>query len=964
MIYKPLKLIKMKTKILTLIVLLGIATGNIYAQGFVWAEGFGTEGDDVVMAHKTDMDGNHYMTGYFSGAEIAFGDITLSNSNGSNFLPDLFLVKFDAEWNTLWAYSPDDDQEAYGDIYNPIDIDVDESGNCYLSGSFRIPQITFGEITLENVSEEGEYDPFIAKFSTDGTIVWANSFGGEYRDKGRCVAVGPTGDYVYTAGWFYSETIEIGGLLFSNNDNSTNTCDVFLVKYSTAGDFIWATTAGGDNIDRYQDITINYSGEILLAGTFKGHDIDFDGDVLGNTNPFFDDGFVVKYSSVGEVLMNKNAGGMLDDIISSVETDPIGNYYLAGTFLSSHFSLEGNSVNNCVQSGEPTYDVFVAKYNNDDELIWLKRAGGYGNDAINDIALDANNNIYVTGGFTGEEFYFDNNVLTNGGFDQTSDILLVKLNPYGNVEWAESGGGIDNDAGLNIMAGENGEAIVNGQINSDASFGSLYLENNGGMDIFITKTLHNGNVISGTVFYDVNNNGMQDNDENGIGGMVGVIQPGEIHFLSDTNGIYSVFIEPGNYTIYLYAPEFYDITPEYHTASFISFGESDDDNLFGLHTDVDTIAFLTTFSYNPHIRKGQTVIDNITIRNIGTNESSYAIRMINESYQNYFFNNSSPAPYDINNEGDTAYWYFDEIKPFEEKNIGISMTLDTILNKSSLGSIIGVNFAGGQVFAIPPIPPWLWAVIITIVYDMLKEIWKALDPNDITVSPSDSLFFTPDQLAAREPLEYTIRFQNTGNDTCFKTVVLDTLDQNLDLSTFEMLASSHDYDLSINNRTLKFAFNNILLPDSTTNEPESHGYIKYRIRPREDLVIGDSIPNRAYIYFDYEPPVITNTVCTKIGEALGVDENEEETLPGKVEGKVNIYPNPFDKTATILIPDEINEDVVFEIYDISGRKVKMIDVGRSKKILINRDSMNTGMYIYMLKNMKKEVMDRGKMIIN
>ena len=267
----------MKTKILTLIVILGFATGNINAQGFVWAEGFGSNGDDAVMAHETDINGNHYMAGYFSGEEIQFGNITLTNSNGGAMLPDLFLVKFDAEWNAEWAYSPDNDEEAYGDIYNPVDIDIDADGNCYLSGSFRIPQILFGTIVLSNVSEEGEYDPFIVKLGTNGSISWAINFGGNYRDKGRCIAVDQSNGSIYVSGWFYSETIEIGGITYYNDDNSTNTCDIFLVKYETSGDLVWATTAGGDNIDRCQDMDIDEDGNIFLVGTFKGHDIDLGG---------------------------------------------------------------------------------------------------------------------------------------------------------------------------------------------------------------------------------------------------------------------------------------------------------------------------------------------------------------------------------------------------------------------------------------------------------------------------------------------------------------------------------------------------------------------------------------------------------------------------------------------------------------------------------------------------------------
>ncbi|MBK9515002.1 MAG: SprB repeat-containing protein [Flavobacteriales bacterium] len=107
-------------------------------------------------------------------------------------------------------------------------------------------------------------------------------------------------------------------------------------------------------------------------------------------------------------------------------------------------------------------------------------------------------------------------------------------------------------------------------------------------------------------------------------------------------------------------------------------------------------------------------------------------------------------------------------------------------------------------------------------------------------------------------IDYTIRFQNTGTDTAFLVVITDTLPQHLDPSTIRMGAGSHGFSWSLSGQgTLRWVFPNILLPDSNVNEPRSHGFVSFRIRPYEPLLPGTTIENTANIHFDFNPPVVT-----------------------------------------------------------------------------------------------------------
>ncbi len=138
----------------------------------------------------------------------------------------------------------------------------------------------------------------------------------------------------------------------------------------------------------------------------------------------------------------------------------------------------------------------------------------------------------------------------------------------------------------------------------------------------------------------------------------------------------------------------------------------------------------------------------------------------------------------------------------------------------------------------------------------------SFDPNDIPVNiPAyNHDLLSPDEALS---LDYSIRFQNTGTAEAINVRVLDDIESDLDISSFEMIGSSHPCTLSFNeNNQVEWLFENILLPDSSFNEEESHGYIQCRIKTQPNLMLEDVVENTAAIYFDFNEPVITNTATT------------------------------------------------------------------------------------------------------
>ncbi len=238
-------------------------------------------------------------------------------------------------------------------------------------------------------------------------------------------------------------------------------------------------------------------------------------------------------------------------------------------------------------------------------------------------------------------------------------------------------------------------------------------------------------------------------------------------------------------------------------------------------------------------------------------------------------------------------------------------------------------------------------------------IIASFDPNDKTAFPSG---WAEDHIIDdRTDLEYLIRFQNTGTDTAFKVVIVDTLSQFLDPATIRLGAGSHPFVFDLNGQGVAtFTFDNILLPDSTTNEPESHGFVKFRISQKPDNEIGTRIENTAYIYFDYNSAVQTNTVFHTIGEpwVQVVSGSIEVFEPGV---QVAVFPNPFYEMATIELDGWKGRGGTVSLSDLNGKPILQKEfIG--EKIALQRRDLPTGIYFFKIENHGKMI-GTGKVVV-
>ncbi|QBZ98258.1 T9SS type A sorting domain-containing protein [Flavobacterium sangjuense] len=218
------------------------------------------------------------------------------------------------------------------------------------------------------------------------------------------------------------------------------------------------------------------------------------------------------------------------------------------------------------------------------------------------------------------------------------------------------------------------------------------------------------------------------------------------------------------------------------------------------------------------------------------------------------------------------------------------------------------------------------------VFSSSQIVVSSYDPNDITCLEGDQVLIAD----ADKYLHYLIRFQNTGTAAATTVRVDNVLDNKLDWTTMKLESLSHPGRVTIHNGSeVSFHFDNINLADSTHDEPNSHGFIAYKIKPLNNIVVGDIVHNTASIYFDFNPAVVTNTAATTFVEALSVVDFEADT--------VFVYPNPTNGILNIVSKVSIETIGLFNQLGqlvLSGKNVSTIDVS----------SLSQGVYLMTLKD--------------
>ena len=358
--------------------------------------------------------------------------------------------------------------------------------------------------------------------------------------------------------------------------------------------------------------------------------------------------------------------------------------------------------------------------------------------------------------------------------------------------------------------------------------------------------------IYGLYFFDENENGVFDDLDYGLGGHEINIGLFEGSVFTNEEGVFLLndFL-PGTYQV---SPEENEYYP-YITTSFLEYLTLDDwgEDIpllhFGVSNEEPDFDLGVSLFSSSGFPCNDYVHHHICVSNLGNDTVDCVIALNpDELFTDY------SEVFEVDSVVDGVYYFsIESLGPTQQLCIEIDLIGPTEDNLgetvSSFVEAWGINedniVAGGQDS---------FESIVTCAYD----------PNDKLVDPPG--YEEEHFINAESELEYTIRFQNTGNDTATDVVIHDILDENLDLNTFEVVAYSHSQFTSLNyeTRLLEFHFLDINLPDSLSNEEESHGFVSFRISPLDGIDPNTEITNGAEIYFDENEPIVTNSVWNTI----------------------------------------------------------------------------------------------------
>ena len=810
--------------------------------------------------------------------------------------------------------------------------------------------IIFGANSFSNDKDipnnSGPNDIVISKMEPDGQIVWLTTEGGTGND------------------WIYNMVkTNDGGVVavgFSESTNGTYSTnhgkrDGIILKFNGSGTLVWKKILGGSNDEVFYDLLSTSDGGFIVAGNSNSTDGDLQGIATGSPLNFT--GWLLKIDKDGNTVWQKLIGNEISAGFFRIVNGLDGGYFLAG----SQVSYVPDTPNHYGGS-----DIVITKVDALGNLEWTKNLGGTDTDQPKDLLADNGNYLLL-----GSTESSDNDIPSNRG---KSDAVLFSIDVNGEMNWVQTYGFLKTDKLEQITVADNGNYLLSGITltpnnswlllvdrqgnkisekltdelvsgsyrdmirNRDGAYTFIGTTdsqidnlNKGVLDIWLGRFLIDFNSIVGKVYVDLDENGIQDTNEvfaNNIG-----LQTQKSNFEIFTNaseGLFELFVQNGEYTTSVLDFEPYFTVPENGQVSeFTALSESDSLEFRLIPTAPIPEVTVDLFPRRA-ARPGFLVPYLLVVTNNGNIPISGEVSVKFLSNKMTF---EGADKTNLSSDPAVVSFAFSDLKPFQQEKINLNFQM----------GILGVlDFAELLTFE-SSVPEFSGELNIMDNIDTLyHEVVGSYDPNDKTIITKNPL--TPEEVEQGHFSQYMIRFQNTGTDTAFNIVIADTISSDHYINTFRPITSSHPYRTEVEpNGSLQIFFDDILLEDSVRNEQASHGFFIYEIQLNQQISTDSLIENTAYIYFDFNPPVVTNTTQLRIETPI-VNSNRE-VANGLNFAKV--YPNPVSDILKIDLSVDNAIETELKIFDLSGKlilsKKKSLIPGK-QTLELNCESIPVGAY--------------------
>ena len=451
--------------------------------------------------------------------------------------------------------------------------------------------------------------------------------------------------------------------------------------------------------------------------------------------------------------------------------------------------------------------------------------------------------------------------------------------------------------------------------------------------------------ISGTVYQDVNSNERQDESDHPLANArVSVLGKSGLTSFTDSTGHYTLYLQPSSeYEVVVATSDCYSSPTSY----LLKTTESQDSftHDFLVSSDGGNVQL------TPHLASGParcsfTVPFWLTVTNDGCQPQDGEVTL--ELHDEVVLVAASSDPMVLNDGSRTLHWNLPTLAPGGQYQIKLQLKMPD-------------EDLAGQEIPLPVYTSFTAAdgteVADTFTYDDVLRC--AIDPNDKRSFPRRAEPTDAGYVQFDETITYMIRFQNTGNDTAFTVRLEDQLSDSLDYTTFQPLTSSHDYEVTLTEEgLLEVLCRNILLVDSTTNEPGSHGFFTFSIEAKEGLKDFDEITNRAGIFFDFNRPVITNRARNTFVEALDADGDGYMFFADCDDTNAAVNPGMADIPNNGIDEDCDGADLTTSVADFSSRVLRLAPNPTQGSISIKL--ADGGSYGYVVYDARGQRVGRGQ----
>lgn len=469
--------IKVMLKRLLIVVTLICISNIVLAQSsWLWGRGSSSSGGmNKASSVCADQNGNCYVAGSAYGPDITFGSSTFIDTNAN--LGEVFVAKYDAAGNFLWAFTSSCDAGA-----EATDIATDTAGNVIITGSYQGSFLILGGFTLFKFPTMSvSSDMFLAKLDPNGNVLWAISNGIEQSQFGNAVKVDPWNN-IYVAGIYESDSMLFGATTIYNTAQAK---EIFVAKYDAQGNAMWARSAGGIYEESANDLSIDGLGNVVVVGHTTSPTATF-GSLQIATQGF--DGYIVKYDSAGVELWVRKITGMYAEWTRGVDVDVQGNLYVTGETISDTAWFGPLFVESNVMG-----DAYLAKYDSSGTPQWARVIHGQYMDFGYKVAVSTSTEIYICVASESDTVDFGA-LVTAASPLQEYYLCVAKYDNNGNdlcVGVLESQVSGDNGA-MAIASDNNGGIFVGGRFGASMIVGPDTLTTNSSAEMVAARFVCNG----------------------------------------------------------------------------------------------------------------------------------------------------------------------------------------------------------------------------------------------------------------------------------------------------------------------------------------------------------------------------------------------------------------------------------------------------------------------------------------